>query len=113
MALDAVESQTLPDTLNSERSVVTAPAAVHATLPDEGRYSGLVCTLYRLLAANGGCRERRNQPTHPAHTEPELPAIAPNQVCLLVITERKGPATWPCLHLDGMLDIFSRHVVGG
>jgi putative transposase len=29
----------LLDTLNSERFVDTAPAAVHATLLDEGRYS--------------------------------------------------------------------------
>ena len=66
MALDAQEGQALLDTLNSERSVGTAPAAVHATLLDEGRYLGSVRTMYQLLAANGGCRERRNQLTHPA-----------------------------------------------
>ena len=99
MDLDAVESQTLPDTFN-ERSVDTAPAAVHATLPDEGRYRCSVPTLCRLLAANGGGRARRNQPTRPPHTkpepepeaEPELPAIAPNQVWSWDITKRKRPA---------------------
>ena len=80
LALDAVENQALLDTLNSDRFVDTAPAAVHATLLDEGRYLGSVRTMYRLLAANGGCRERRNQLTHPAYTKPELLAIAPNQV---------------------------------
>ena len=80
MALDAQESQALLETLNSERFVDTAPAAVHATLLDEGRYPGSVRTMYRLLAANGGCRERRNQLTHPAYAKPELLAIAPNQV---------------------------------
>ena len=80
LALDALESQVLLDTLNSERFADTAPAAVHATLLDEGRYLGSVRTMYRLLAAHGGCRERRNQLTHPAYTKPELLALAPNQV---------------------------------
>jgi len=80
LALDAQESQVLLDTLNSERFVDTAPAAVHATLLDEGRYLGSVRTMYRMLAANGGCRERRDQLVHPAYTRPELLALAPNQV---------------------------------
>ena len=68
------------DTLNSERFCDTAPAAVHATLLGEGTYVGSVRTMYRLLAANAGSRERRNQLTHPAYTKPELLAVAPNQV---------------------------------
>jgi len=112
LALDAVERQALLDTLNSERFVDTAPAAVHATLLDEGRYLGSVRTMYRLLAANGGCRERRNQLTHPAYAKPELLATAPNQVWSWDITKLKGPARWTCFHLYVILDIFSRHVVG-
>ena len=65
LALDTQESQLLLDTLNSERFVDTAPAAVHATLLDEGRYLGSVRTMYRLLAANGGCA-RAAQPAHPS-----------------------------------------------
>ena len=80
LALDPQENQLLLDTLNSERFVDTAPAAVHATLLDEGRYLGSVRTMYRLLAIHGGCRERRNQLTHPAYTKPELLATAPNVV---------------------------------
>jgi putative transposase len=112
LALDALENKALLDTLNSERFVDTAPAAVHATLLDEGRYLGSVRTMYRLLAANGGGRERRNQLTHPAYTKPELLAIAPNQVWSWDITKLKGPAKWTCFHLYVILDIFSRHVVG-
>ena len=56
MALDALENQALLDTLNSERFVDTAPAAVHATLLDEGRYLGSVRTMYRVLARTGGSR---------------------------------------------------------
>ena len=73
LALDTHEQQLVLDTLNSERFADTAPAAVHATLLDEGQYLGSVRTMYRLLAAHGGCRERRNQLTHPAYTKPEVP----------------------------------------
>jgi putative transposase len=112
LALDAQERQVLLDTLNGERFVDTAPAAVHATLLDEGRYLGSVRTMYRLLAIHGGCRERRNQLTHPAYTKPELLAIAPNQVWSWDITKLKGPAKWTCFHLYVILDIFSRYIVG-
>ena len=112
LALDAQERQILLDTLNGERFVDTAPAAVHATLLDEGRYLGSVRTMYRLLAINGGCRERRNQLAHPPYTKPELLAIAPNQVWSWDISKLKGPVKWTCFHLYVILDIFSRHVVG-
>ena len=112
MALDSQEKQALLDTLNSERFVDTAPAAVYATLLDEGRYLGSVRTMYRLLATDGGSRERRNQLIHPAYTKPELLAVAPNQVWSWDITKLKGPVKWTCFHLYVILDIFSRHVVG-
>ena len=112
LALDPHERQVLLDTLNGERFVDTAPAAVHATLLDEGRYLGSVRTMYRLLAINGGCRERRDQLVHPTYTKPELLALAPNQVWSWDITKLKGPAKWTCFHLYVILDIFSRHVVG-
>jgi len=112
LAFDTQEQRALLDTLNSERFSDTAPATVHATLLDEGQYLGSVRTMYRLLAANGGCRERRNQLTHPAYTKPELLALAPNQVWTWDITKLKGPAKWTCFHLYVILDIFSRFVVG-
>ena len=112
LALDTLESQALLETLNSERFVDTAPAAVHATLLDEGRYLGSVRTMYRLLAANGGSRERRNQLIHPAYTKPELLALAPNQVWSWDITKLKGPVKWTYYYLYVILDIFSRYVVG-
>jgi len=112
LALDTQERQVLLATLNGERFADTAPAAVHATLLDEGRYLGSVRTMYRVLAAHGGSRERRAQLTHPAYTKPELLATAPNQVWSWDITKLKGPAKWTCFHLYVILDIFSRYVVG-
>jgi len=112
LALDAQERQELLETLNSERFADTAPASVHATLLDEGVYLGSVRTMYRLLAASGGCPERRRQLTHRAYSKPELLALAPNQVWSWDITKLKGPAKWTCFHLYVILDIFSRYVVG-
>mgnify|MGYP003617358163 CR=1 FL=1 len=112
LALDAQENTLLLDTLNSERFADTAPAAVYATLLDEGRYLGSVRTMYRLLSTQGGSCERRRQLAHPAYVKPELLASAPNQVWSWDITKLKGPAKWTCLHLYVILDIFSRHVVG-
>lgn len=112
LALDTQEREVLLQTLNSERFADTAPAAVHATLLDEGRYLGSVRTMYRLLAADGGSRERRDQLSHPAYAKPELLATGPNQVWSWDITKLKGPAKWTCFHLYVILDIFSRLVVG-
>jgi putative transposase len=112
LALDALERETLLQTLNSERFADCAPAAVHATLLGEGTYVGSVRTMYRMLAQDGGCRERRNQLTHPTYTKPELLAVAPNQVWSWDITKLKGPVKWTCFHLYVILDIFSRFVVG-
>lgn len=66
----------LPDTLNSDRFVDTAPAAVRATLLDEGCYLGSVRTMYRLLQSSDISNERRNQLRHPAYTKPELLAVS-------------------------------------
>ena len=49
LALNAQENDLLLATLNSQRFADTAPAAVHATVLDEGRYLGSVRTMYRLL----------------------------------------------------------------
>ena len=112
LALTPCEQQVLLGTLNNERFVDTAPAAVHATLLDEGRCLASVRTMYRLLAANGGCQERRNQRRHPIYSKPELLAVAPNQVWSWDITKLKGPVKWTSFHLYVILDIFSRLVVG-
>jgi putative transposase len=89
-----------------------APAAVFATLLDEGRYHGSIRTMYRLLAAQSQTGERRRQRIHPVYAKPELLAIRPNEVWSWDITKLKGPAKWTCFHLYVILDIFSRYVVG-
>jgi transposase InsO family protein len=85
---------------------------VWATLLDEGRYLASERTMYRLLAANGELRERRDQLAHPAYERPELLAERPNEVWSWDISKLKGPAKWTYYYLYAILDVFSRYCVG-
>jgi putative transposase len=53
--------------LHEERFADCSPAHVYATLLDEGTYLASERTMYRLLAARGEVRERRDQLTHPPY----------------------------------------------
>ncbi len=66
------------DVLYKPRFVDRSPAEVVTTLLDEGRYLCSERAMYRILAAHGASRERRNQLRHPAYTKPELMATVPN-----------------------------------
>ena len=111
-ALSAAERRAVLDVLHGPRFVDASPAAVYASLLDEGVYLASERTMYRLLAAAGETRERRDQLAHPAYAKPELLATAPNQVWSWDITKLLGPAKWTYYYLYVLLDIFSRYVVG-
>jgi putative transposase len=111
-ALSAVEQQAVRDVLHSERFQDAAPAAVYATLLDEGTYLASERTMYRLLAAEGETRSRRDQLLHPTYAKPELLATAPNQLWSWDITKLLGPAKWTYFYLYVILDVYSRYVVG-
>jgi putative transposase len=98
--------------LNAERFQDCSPAAVNATLLDEGQYLCSVSTMYRILAEDGASRERRDQLAHPQYQKPELLATAPNQLWSWDITKLRGPAKWTYFYLYVILDVFSRYVVG-
>jgi len=98
--------------LRSARFVDASPAAVYATLLDEGRYLASERTMYRLLAAHAEVRERRDQLRHPAYARPELLATGPNQLWSWDISRLKGPAKWTWFYLYVLLDVFSRYVTG-
>ena len=111
-ALPPAERQTVLQHLHSERFRDKAPAEVFATLLDEGVFLCWLSTMYRILAADGEVRERRDQLRHPQYKKPELLATAPNQVWSWDITKLLGPAKWTYYYLYVILDIFSRYVVG-
>ena len=111
-ALDETERQTILAVLNSERFCDATPAEIYATLLDEGTYLCSERSMYRILAAHGQTRERRDQRVHPVYHKPELLAQAPNQLWSWDITKLLGPAKWTYFYLYVILDVFSRYVVG-
>jgi putative transposase len=111
-ALNIEERQTVRAVLNSARFQDCAPAAIQATLLDEGQYLCSTRTMYRVLERDGATRERRDQLTHPEYKKPELLAAAPNQLWSWDITKLRGPAKWTYFYLYVILDVFSRYVVG-
>ena len=86
LALSPAEQDVLLGLLDSERFADVAPAAVFATLLDEGHYHGSVRTMHRLLAARNQTGERRRQRVHPVYAKPELLAIRPEEVWTWDIT---------------------------
>ena len=98
--------------LHADRFADTAPAAVYATLLDEGTYLASQRTMYRILAANAEVRERRDQLRHPAYARPELLATGPRELMSWDITKLRGPVRGTHYHLYLILDVFSRYVPG-
>ncbi len=112
LAYSSEQRQAMLATLNSPRFADCTPRTAWARLLDEGTYLASVSTFYRVLAAEGQSRERRNQLVHPAHVKPELIATGPNQVWSWDITRLRGSLKWQFFYLYVLLDIFSRYVVG-
>jgi putative transposase len=111
-ALSATERQAVLDVLHSERFRDAAPAAVYATLLDEGTYLCSERSMYRLLVAAQEVHERRDLSRHPAYARPELLATRPNELWSWDITKLLGPTKWTYFYLYVILDVFSRYVVG-
>jgi putative transposase len=111
-ALGSGEREGILACLHEERFQNCAPAAVYATLLDESHYRCSIRTMYRILAAEGETRERRDQTVHPPYRKPELLATGPNQLWSWDITKLLGPAKWTYFYLYVILDVFSRYVVG-
>ena len=111
-ALVPAEREAVLACLHEERFQNSAPAAVYATLLDEGRYHCSIRTMYRILESEGETRERRDQLVHPPYTKPELLATGPNQLWSWDLTKLPGQAKWTYFCLYVILDVFSRYVVG-
>ena len=111
-ALVAAERDAVLACLHEERFQNSSPAAVYATLLDEGHYHCSIRTMYRILEGEGEVRERRDQLVHPAYAKPELLATGPGQLWSWDITKLLGPVKWTYFYLYVILDVFSRYVVG-
>ncbi len=111
-ALKPKERAQVLNVLHGERFIDTAPAEIYATLLEEGVRYCSERTMYRVLAAEGEVRERRNQLRHPSYEKPELLATAPNQVWSWDITKLRARQPWTYYYLYVLLDVYSRYVVG-
>lgn len=110
--LGTEERQRILAVLHEERFQDWAPAAIQATLLDEGNYLCSTRTMYRILEEKGETRERRDQAIHPIYQKPELLATAPNQLWSWDITKLRGPVKWNYFQLYVIIDVFSRYVTG-
>jgi len=112
-ALSKPARQEVLDLLHSKPYQDKAPAQVWAAvLDDESRLLCSVSTMYRVLAANGEVRERRNQRQHPEYAKPVLEATEPRQLWSWDITKLRGPEKRVSFSLYVVIDVFSRYVVG-
>jgi len=111
-ALRPAEREAVLSCLHEERFQDRSPAAVYATLLDEGEYHCSIRTMYRLLEQRSESRERRDQLIHPPYQKPELMATAPNQLWSWDITKLLGPVKWTYFYAYVILDVFSRYVTG-
>ena len=98
--------------LHEPRFVDSAPETIVATLLDEGSFVASPRTFYRVLAARGEARERRDQLRHERYAVPRLEAPAPNRVWSWDITKLRGPRPGILYFLYVIIDIYSRYVVG-
>ena len=110
-ALSARERQDVLAVLHTERFIDQPPREVYAALLAEGRYLCSVRTMYRVLAADGEVRERRDQRAPQHHPVPRLEARAPNEVWTWDISKLATRAPGVFLNLYLVLDLYSRYIV--
>ena len=111
-ALSPEERQEVLDMMHEDRFVDQAPAAIYATLLDEGRYLCSIRTMYRILKAENEIRERRRQTSHPKRAVPRVIAAAPNDAWSWDITHLRTSVKGASLKLYVVLDLYSRYAVG-
>jgi putative transposase len=110
--LGDVERQEILDTFHLAEFADQPPTEVYATLLGRGKYLGSIRTLYRVLAAAGETKERRNLRAPQRHGKPSLIATAPNQVWTWDITKLATTQKGVFLMAYVIIDLFSRFVVG-
>jgi putative transposase len=109
--ITAEEKQVIVDVLHSERFVDQTPHQVYAELLDEEKYIASPRTMYRILAAQGETKDRRNQRAARSHAVPRLTATAPNQVWTWDISKLATNESGKFFNLYLVLDLFSRFPV--
>jgi putative transposase len=91
-AMTASERAHVLAIINEARYADLAVCQIWARELDEGNYWCSMSSMYRIAAAAGQSRERRQLATHPAKHKPELLADGPSQVWSWDITKLRGPS---------------------
>lgn len=112
LKLTAEETLSFLQVAHSPQFVDKSPAQIYFSLLDVGCYICSIRTMYRILAAAGEVKERRNQLRRPSYKRPELLATGPNQLWSWDITKLRGPTKGSYYHLYVVIDVYSRFVVG-
>ena len=106
------ERQAILDVMHTDDFGDQPPMEVYAKLLSGGVYLASIRTMYRILAAVGESKERRNQRLPQEHVKPSLTATAANQVWTWDITKLATLQKGVFLHAYVIIDLFSRYVVG-
>ena len=97
----------------SQRFADETPAAIVATLLEEGSYLASESTFYRCLRAEGKVKHRcESKPGHTPNRPPERVATGPNQVWCWDITWLKSPVNGRWFFAYAVIDLWSRAIVG-
>jgi len=94
--------------LNSERFADAAPAAVYATLLDEGCYHGSIRTMVPVVGQPESTGERRRQRVHPVYAKPGA-ARDPTRASVELGYHKKikGAVKWETYQLYVIMDILA------
>lgn len=103
------ERQAIVDVMHSTEFADQPPMEVYAKLLSRGVYLASIRTIYRVLAALGETKERRNQRLPHPYVKPSLTATAPNQVWTWDITKLATLQKGIFLHAYVIGESASRH----
>ena len=106
------ERKAIVDVMHTPEFADQPPMEVFAKLLSRGVYLASIRTIYRILAALGESKERRNQRLPHTYVKPTLTATGANQVWTWDITKLATTQKGVFLHAYVIIDLFSRYVVG-
>src|SRR5690606_12987301 len=95
--------------LNSPRFMDMSPREIYATLLDEGIYLCSVSTMYRILRAPSGGRERRTPRARRPRAPPRVVAARPRQVWPWAAARLGGPRRAGYCSPYATLDVCRRY----
>lgn len=110
--LSVLEKQAIKDLLFDTHRVDQSIYQIHSDEANQGRLIASLRTFYRVAKDFSASGDRRPQAKHPKRTPPILMATSINQVWCWDVTRIPGQLAGSHMCLFGLIDLFSRFVVG-